>query len=70
MLSISAPNGRTAVLEEIQTRQNDQGRDIGGIRRDVGGLRGELREDRSNLPDLETRINGFIHREHPGADPL
>ena len=57
-------------VHEVRARQIDQGRDIGGIRDDVGGLRGEQRDDRGNLRDLETRINGFIRREHPGADPL
>jgi predicted RNase H-like nuclease (RuvC/YqgF family) len=60
----------TSNVTDIRERQIDHGRDIGGIRDDVGGLRGELRDERSNRRDLETRINGFIRREHPGADPL
>lgn len=60
----------TQKTEHISRNVTEQGRDISGIRTDVGGLRGELRDDRGNLRDLETRINGFIRREHPGADPL
>ncbi|WP_458317086.1 hypothetical protein [Mycolicibacterium brisbanense] len=66
-----------SLLAEMNRRQVTQGRDIGGLREDVGavrddvgGLRGELRDDRGNLRDLEGRINGWIRREHPGADPL
>lgn len=47
-----------------------QGRDIGGIREDVGMIRGEAREDRQNLAQLEGRIAKFVRREHPGAEPL
>ena len=57
-------------LEEIRRYQVRQGRDISGIRDDFGGLRGALRADRSELRDLERRINAFIDREHPDADPL
>lgn len=55
---------------EVRQWQVEHGRDMRGVREDLGAMRGELRTDRGNLSDLETRINGFIRREHPGADPL
>lgn len=55
---------------EIRDWQVEHGHDIRGLRQDLGAMRGDLRTDRGNLSDLETRINAFIRREHPGADPL
>lgn len=59
-----------AMLQEIQDRQDDQGREIRGLRQDVGGLHGEDRAAQSAHNDLVRRLNAFIRREHPGADPL
>lgn len=64
-------------MHETQQRHISLTRDIGGIRDDVGGIRkdvGELRgadrAARADHDDLVRRLNGFIRREHPGADPL
>lgn len=54
----------------LHTRLDEQGRDIRGIRTDVGGIRGDAREDRTNLADLERRVQIFVKREHPGAGPV
>lgn len=62
--------GQNTVLGEIKSRQNDHGRDIRGIRTDVGQLRGEDRIMKEEHDDLVRRLNGFIRREHPDADPL
>lgn len=62
--------GQNTVLEEIKSRQDDHGRDIRGIRTDVGQLRGSDRVIKEEHDDLVRRLNGFIRREHPGADPL
>lgn len=62
--------GQNTVLDEIRSRQNGHGRDIRGIRADVGQLRGEDRVIKDEHDDLVRRLNGFIRREHPGADPL
>lgn len=58
------------ILKEIKDRQDDHGRDIRGMRDDMGGLRGEDRDIKKDHSDLVRRINAFIRREHPGADPL
>lgn len=58
------------LIKDMRDRQADQGRDIRGMRQDMGEMRGEAREDRHNLSDLEVRLNAFIRREHPDADPL
>lgn len=60
----------TGVVEEVRGRQIHHGRDIGGIRADVGELRGADRDARADHDDLVRRLNSFIRREHPGADPL
>ena len=64
-------------FSEMRSRQIDQGRnmgvirdDIGGIRDDVGDLRGADRVAHQEHTDLVRRLNAFIRREHPGADPL
>ena len=64
-------------VSEMRSRQIDQGRnigdiraDIGGIRDDVGDLRGADRIAQQDHTDLVRRLNAFIRREHPGADPL
>lgn len=58
------------LLKDMSDRQVDQSRDIRGLRQDVGELRGEDREARAAQVDFERRVNAFIRREHPGADPL
>lgn len=58
------------MVKVISARQIDQGRDIRGLRTDVGELRGEDRDARAAHDDLVRRLNAFIRREHPGADPL
>lgn len=58
-----------AVLSSIRDEQVETRRDIGGLRGDIGLVRGEAREDRRNLADLEGRINTFAKREHPGVPP-
>ncbi|WP_142282890.1 DUF2746 domain-containing protein [Mycobacterium aquaticum] len=55
---------------EMRERQIDHGQDISGIRDDVGSLRGEDRQIKQEHTDLVRRLNAFIRREHPGADPL
>lgn len=74
---VEAITDLTGTVAEVRGRQIDHGLDIGGIRDDIGGLRGEVRQDRQdaardrrNLSDFEARVQGFIRREHPGADPL
>lgn len=57
-------------VKVISARQIDQGRDIRGLRTDVGELRCEDRDARAAHDDLVRRLNAFIRREHPGADPL
>lgn len=64
---IDALNQRQAEMRELQI---DHGKDIGGIRDDVGQLRGSDRVIKEEHDDLVRRLNGFIRREHPGADPL
>ena len=58
------------MVKVISARQIDQGRDIRGLRTDVGELRGEDHDARAAHDDLVRRLNAFIRREHPGADPL
>lgn len=58
------------MVKAISDRQVDQTRDIRGIRADVGELRGADRTARAEHDDLVRRLNAFIRREHPGADPL
>lgn len=58
------------MLKDMSDRQVDQSRDIRGLRTDVGELRGEDRSARAEHADLVRRLNAFIRREHPGADPL
>lgn len=59
-----------AIVKDVSDRQVEHGRDIRGIRTDIGEMRGEARQDRQNLADLEGRVTRFARREHPGADPL
>ncbi|MDG5773971.1 DUF2746 domain-containing protein [Mycolicibacterium fortuitum] len=58
------------LLKAVSDRQISQGHDIRGLRTDVGELRGEDRAARTEHDDLVRRLNAFIRREHPGADPL
>ncbi|WAY18381.1 DUF2746 domain-containing protein [Mycolicibacterium fortuitum] len=58
------------LVKVMSDRQVDQSRDIRGLRKDVGELRGEDRAARTEHDDLVRRLNAFIRREHPGADPL
>ncbi|MEW2478744.1 DUF2746 domain-containing protein [Mycobacterium sp. NPDC049093] len=58
------------MVKDISDRQLDQSRDIRGIRTDVGELRGADRDAHQEHTDLVRRLNAFIRREHPGADPL
>ncbi|MFV8266505.1 hypothetical protein ACNQR9_26160 [Mycolicibacterium peregrinum] len=58
------------LLKAVSDRQISQGHDIRGLRTDVGELRGEDRVARTEHDDLVRRLNAFIRREHPGADPL
>ncbi|WP_396921717.1 hypothetical protein [Mycolicibacterium sp.] len=58
------------LLKVVSDRQLDQSRDIRGIRTDVGELRGADRVAQQEHTDLVRRLNAFIRREHPGADPL
>lgn len=58
------------LLKAVSDRQISQGHDIRGLRTDVGELRGEDRAARTEHDDLVRRLNVFIRREHPGADPL
>lgn len=58
------------LVKVMSDRQVDQSRDIRGLRQDVGELRGEDRAARTEHDDLVRRLNAFIRREHPGADPL
>ena len=58
------------LLKAVSDRQISQGHDIRGLRTDVGELRGEDRSARTEHDDLVRRLNAFIRREHPGADPL
>ena len=58
------------MVKEVSDRQIGQTRDIRGLREDVGELRGEDRAAHANHADLVRRLNAFIRREHPGADPL
>lgn len=55
---------------EVRDWQVEHGRDLRGLRQDVGVLRGEDRTAQAAHDDLVRRINAFIRREHPGADPL
>ncbi|MFA5607165.1 MAG: hypothetical protein WDA07_08255, partial [Leucobacter sp.] len=61
-------DGIRYLVKDVSDRQIAHGHDIRGIRSDVGELRGQHRQDRRDLADLETRIQQFIRREHPGAD--
>lgn len=58
------------IVKDIADRQTANGHDIRGIRTDVGELRGADRDARADHDDLVRRLNAFIRREHPGADPL
>lgn len=58
------------LLKAVSDRQISQGHDIRGLRTDVGELRGEDRAAQTEHDDLVRRLNAFIRREHPGADPL
>lgn len=58
------------LVKDVNDRQVDQTRDIRGIRKDIGDLRGADRDDRNDHDDLVRRLNAFIRRELPGADPL
>lgn len=58
------------LVKDMSDRQIAYGRDIRGIRADVGELRGADRDARTEHDDLVRRLNAFIRREHPGADPL
>ncbi|BDY33143.1 hypothetical protein [Mycolicibacterium mageritense] len=62
--------GQNSVLEEMQSRQDAQGRDIRGLRTDFGGLRGELRDQSEEHRSFVRRVIDFSRRNHPGADPL
>ena len=57
-------------IDELRDLLKEQGQDIRGIRKDMGEMRGEARDDRGNLRELEQRIQDFVKREHPGAGPL
>ncbi|OFB44778.1 hypothetical protein BA059_02340 [Mycolicibacterium sp. (ex Dasyatis americana)] len=50
-------------VSEMRARLIDHGHDI-------RELRGEDRDARAEHDDLVRRLNDFIRREHPGADPL
>lgn len=58
------------IVRDIADRQTANNHDIRGIRSDVGDLRGADRAGRKDHDDLVRRLNAFIRREHPGADPL
>lgn len=61
------------LAKDISDRQVAQNRDIRGIRTDVGELRGADRDARADHDDLAQevrRIQAFIRRQYPGADPL
>lgn len=58
------------LVKDISDRQVSQGHDIRGLRKDIGELRGEDRAAHANHADLVRRLNAFIRREHPDADPL
>lgn len=57
-------------VAEVRDWQVEHGHDLRGLRQDVGALRGEDRTARAAHDDLVRRVNAFIRREHPGADPL
>lgn len=58
------------LVKDMSDRQIAYGHDIRGIRADVGELRGADRDANTAHTDLVRRLNAFIRREHPGADPL
>lgn len=58
------------LASETRDRFGDVADDISGLRKDVGGIRGETRNVRDDHTGLVRRLNDFIRREHPGADPL
>ncbi|ORA24882.1 hypothetical protein BST13_33435 [Mycobacterium aquaticum] len=69
-LLVQLVESQGVILQEVQERQDDHGRDIRGLRTDMGVLRGEDRDIKREHTDLVRRLNAFIRREHPHADPL
>ncbi|WP_263988114.1 DUF2746 domain-containing protein [Mycolicibacterium fluoranthenivorans] len=56
-------------MVSMASQQDEAAADIRGFRKDFGELRGEMREDRGNLRDLERRVTGFARRVHPDQIP-
>lgn len=58
------------MLEEMQSRQDDQGATSLASGTDFGGLRGELRDQSEDHRSFVGRVINFSRRQHPGADRL